>query len=231
MLSLIAGSETTASVMRITFLSLVASPPVYNKLKAVVKEAVGSGTVPEPISYEVAKEIPYLRVSVLSLPLIQHAGWKSLTKLQQAVVYEGMRMRPGAVGTFPKVVPPQGEVVQGKFIPGGTVVGMNVPAMLRSTEHFGSDADLFRPERWMEASGAERAEMERQVETAFGHGRWMCAGKPIAFMELFKTFFEVSLAFMYLSARASRSTMIALLIFVHLFTVIPALRLHHCLPC
>lgn len=102
-------------------------------------------------------------------------------------------MRPGAVGTFPKVVPPQGEVVQGKFIPGGTVVGMNVPAMLRSTEHFGSDADLFRPERWMEASGPQRGEMERQVETAFGHGRWMCAGKPIAFMELFKTFFEVRL--------------------------------------
>lgn len=132
-------------------------------------------------------------------------------------------MRPGAVGTFPKVVPPQGEVVQGKFIPGGTVVGMNVPAMLRSTEHFGSDADLFRPERWMEVSGAERGEMERQVETAFGHGRWMCAGKPIAFMELFKTFFEVSLAFSYLSDRASRSTMIALLIFVHVLAVISPL--------
>lgn len=63
MLSLIAGSETTASVIRITFLCLVSSPPVYNKLKATVKEAVGSGTVAEPISYEMAKEIPYLRVS------------------------------------------------------------------------------------------------------------------------------------------------------------------------
>lgn len=154
---------------------------------------------------------------------IQHEDLKPLTKLQQAVVYEGMRMRPGAVGTFPKVVPSQGEVVQGKFIPGGTVVGMNVPAMLRSTEHFGSDADLFRPERWMEASEAERSEMERQVEMGFGHGRWMCAGKPIAFMELFKTFFEVSLAFLYLSARAPRSTMIVLLIFVRFLTVIPAL--------
>lgn len=110
-------------------------------------------------------------------------------------------MRPGAVGTFPKVVPPQGEVVQGKFIPGGTVVGMNVPAMLRSTELFGSDADLFRPERWLEASEAKRAEMERQVETMFGHGRWMCAGKPIALMELYKTFFEVSLEFLSPSAR------------------------------
>lgn len=82
MLSLIAGSETTASVMRITFLSLVASPPVYNKLKSVVKEAVGSGTVTEPISYEVAKEIPYLRVSVIPVSLIQYDVWKSLTKLQ-----------------------------------------------------------------------------------------------------------------------------------------------------
>lgn len=63
MLSLVAGSETTASVMRITFLCLVSSPPVYYKLKATVKEAVNSGTVAEPISYEVAKEIPYLRVS------------------------------------------------------------------------------------------------------------------------------------------------------------------------
>ncbi|KAK7709818.1 hypothetical protein SLS64_006060 [Diaporthe eres] len=169
MLSLVAGSETTASVMRITFLCLVSSPPIYNKLKAVVKEAVSSGGITDPISYEVAKEIPYLR----------------------AVIYEGMRMRPGTVGTFPKIVPPQGEVVQGKFIPGGTVVGMNIAAMLRSAELFGSDAHLFRPERWLEAPEAKRGEMERQVETMFGHGRWMCAGKPIAFMELFKTFFEL----------------------------------------
>lgn len=109
-------------------------------------------------------------------------------------------MRPGTVGTFPKVVPPQGEVVQGKFIPGGTVVGMNIAAMLRSTEHFGSDAHLFRPERWLEVSEAQRGEMERQVETMFGHGRWMCAGKPIALMELFKTFFEVSPEIPYLWA-------------------------------
>lgn len=63
MLSLIAGSETTASVMRITFLCLISSPPVYYKLKEVVREAVKSGTVTEPISYATAKEIPYLEVS------------------------------------------------------------------------------------------------------------------------------------------------------------------------
>lgn len=70
MLSLVSGSEKIASVMRITFLCLVSSPPVYNKLKAVVKETVSSGTVTEPISYELATEIPYLRVSPISLFLI-----------------------------------------------------------------------------------------------------------------------------------------------------------------
>lgn len=101
------------------------------------------------------------------------------------------------MGTFPKVVPPQGEVVQGKFIPGGTVVGMNIAAMLRSRELFGSDAHLFRPERWLGVPEDRRDEMERQVEAMFGYGRWMCAGKPIAFMELFKAFFEVSLGFLW----------------------------------
>lgn len=70
MLSLVAGSEKIASVMRITFLCLVSSPPIYNKLKDVVKEAVSNGAVTEPISYEVATEIPYLRVSPLALLLI-----------------------------------------------------------------------------------------------------------------------------------------------------------------
>ncbi|POS75469.1 cytochrome P450 [Diaporthe helianthi] len=169
MQALIAGSETTASVMRITFLCLISSPPIYNKLKEAVREAIESGNVTEPISYNMAREIPYLR----------------------AVVYEGMRMRPGTTGSFSKVVPPQGEVVQGKFIPGGTLVAMNVPAMLRSAELFGSDAHLFRPERWLQASGDKQAEMKDQVEMMFGSGRWMCAGKPITYMELFKTFFEL----------------------------------------
>jgi cytochrome P450 len=207
MLSLIAGSETTASVMRITLLSLISSPPVYNKLKDTVREAIKSGTITEPISYATAKEIPYLRVSpqIDSMVYDQRGRFKSLTEKQQAVVYEGMRMRPGATGTFSKVVPPQGEVVQGKFIPGGTVIAMNVPAILRSTETFGSDAHLFRPERWLEASEARRDEMERQLDMMFGSGRWMCAGKPIALMELFKTFFEVSLEYLHISDHGTLS--------------------------
>ncbi|KUI63769.1 Pisatin demethylase [Cytospora mali] len=182
MLALIAGSETTASVMRITLLCILSSPPVYQKLKNVVKDAVTSGAVSNPISYEEAKSIPYLR----------------------AVVYEGMRMRPGTTGAFSKIVPPQGETVQGLYIPGGTVIAMNIPSLLRSSEIFGPDAGLFRPERWLEATDKKRNEMEREVEMMFGSGRWMCAGKPIAFMELYKTFFELLHHFDFQVANPSR---------------------------
>lgn len=102
-------------------------------------------------------------------------------------------MRPGVNGTFPKVVPPQGETVRGVFIPGGTLIANNIPAVLRDTDLFGLDAGVFRPERWLEADEHRFAEMHSAVELMFGSGRWMCAGKPIAYLELFKTFFEVSL--------------------------------------
>lgn len=56
---------------------------------------------------------------------------------------------------------------------------------------FGPDADLFRPERWLEVDEAQRTEMRRVAELVFGYGRWMCAGKVIAFMELNKVLVEV----------------------------------------
>jgi cytochrome P450 len=56
---------------------------------------------------------------------------------------------------------------------------------------FGNDVELFRPERFMEADEVRRAEMYRTTELIFGSGRWQCAGKSLAFMELNKVFFEV----------------------------------------
>ncbi|KAI2619225.1 BcABA1, cytochrome P450 monooxygenase [Hypoxylon sp. NC1633] len=166
---IIAGFENTASVIRTTFLYLMTHPRVYQKFKSTIMQTVHEGKISSPITCDEAKKISYL----------------------QAVIYEGMRMRPPAPGLYPKSVPPEGDVIHGKFIPGGTAIGMNTSAVMRSTELFGADADLFRPERFMEVDEAARAEMERNVELVFGHGRWMCAGKPVAFMELYKIYFEL----------------------------------------
>lgn len=103
-------------------------------------------------------------------------------------------MRPPVPTMFPKVVPPQGDEIDGKFIPGGTAIGWNLIPMVRSPQHWGHDPDVFRPERFMEAEEKVRASMERNVDMVFGYGRYGCAGKPLAMMELNKVYFEVSLS-------------------------------------
>lgn len=105
-----------------------------------------------------------------------------------------MRIRPVATGTFGKEVPPEGDVINGYFVPGGTTIGPNLSSLMRSKALFGEDADIFRPERFLEADQTTRAEMQRNVELVFGYGRWMCAGKSIAWLELNKTLFEVCFA-------------------------------------
>jgi cytochrome P450 len=94
------------------------------------------------------------------------------------------------------VVPPEGETIDGKPVPAGTLIAPNFWATGRLATVFGADADVFRPERWIEAGGDERAEMRRVAELAFGYGRWGCAGKMIALLELNKVFVEVSFLFL-----------------------------------
>jgi hypothetical protein len=79
----------------------------------------------------------------------------------------------------------------GQFVPGGTQISTNSWGITRNTKTFGPDVEIFRPERWMDATSERRIEMERTCELIFGFGRYMCAGKTVAFMELNKIFVEV----------------------------------------
>ena len=85
-------------------------------------------------------------------------------------------------------MPPGGDTVDGVFLPGGTAVGHNLIGLMRSAAVFGRDSDVFRPERFLEPES--RVERERTAELAFGSGRWMCAGKLVAFTQLYKTVFD-----------------------------------------
>lgn len=64
--------------------------------------------------------------------------------------------------------------------------------MCRRTEIFGDDADVFRPERFLDASPAQREKLEKTTELVFGWGRYQCLGRNMAWMEMEKVFFEVS---------------------------------------
>ncbi|KAF5688132.1 cytochrome P450 monooxygenase [Fusarium circinatum] len=169
----VAGSDTTAAAMRVTLFYLMSCPRVYRKLKEEIRGAIRERRASSPITAAQARELPYL----------------------QAVIYEGLRMRPVTTGQQAKEVPTGGDTINGYFIPGGTSIAVNFSAILGSKALFGPDADVFRPERFIGLSASDLAEMRRNVEMNFGHGRWMCAGKPLAFMELQKVYFELLRAF------------------------------------
>lgn len=72
------------------------------------------------------------------------------------------------------------------------MVGYCAFGLSRNEEVYGADANVFRPERWLEGSAEEMRVKEAALDLVFGHGRWQCLGKNIAYMELNKIFFEVS---------------------------------------
>lgn len=168
----IAGSDSTATAVRMTFLCLLNTPKALSSLHAEIDAAVASGRISSPIRDSEATNLPYL----------------------QAVIKEGLRMFPPSVGHNYKQVPPSGSTVCGYHLPGGTQVGVNILRMMRDPELFGADAEAFRPERWLEAAArdsAEYREMAATVDLAFGHGKFQCLGKAIAAMELNKVFVEL----------------------------------------
>ena len=116
----------------------------------------------------------------------------SLTHYTQAVISEGIRMLPPITLGFPKRVPPQGDTILGKFVPGGTDVFVNMSSLFLDKDVFGNDVEIFRPERFVEVSKERRAFLHKHIDLVFGYGRWSCVGKVLAWIELNKILVEVS---------------------------------------
>ncbi|KAM0292219.1 hypothetical protein ACHAO9_003192 [Fusarium lateritium] len=166
-ISIIAGSNTSAHALRMIILSLITNPTAYTALITEIRQSASS--VNTPISWAQTQNLPYL----------------------QAVVREGLRMWPPVAGLGFKQVPPEGDTINGFFVPGGTQVGQGFYAVGRSRLVWGEDADVFRPERWLLAEGDRLRDMIAAFDTHFGHGKYSCLGKPIALMEIHKAIFEL----------------------------------------
>ncbi|EXJ92137.1 hypothetical protein A1O3_00687 [Capronia epimyces CBS 606.96] len=165
MVQILAGSDTTASATRATMLHLITNPRVLSKLLAELK----ANQISDPITDSEARRLPYL----------------------QAVIKEGLRIHPPVTGLMLKDVPPTGDTINGYFVPGGTKLGYCAFGLFWDPKLWGSDARVFRPERWLEGSPEEIRQKEANLELVFGHGRWQCLGKSIAQIELNKIFVQL----------------------------------------
>ncbi|KAF2214085.1 hypothetical protein CERZMDRAFT_38503 [Cercospora zeae-maydis SCOH1-5] len=185
-----AGSDSTASALRLTLHFISTNPPVLQRLLTEAQAGIANGRISRPvITDSEARQLPYL----------------------QACIKEGLRMYPPVTGLLAKRVPDGGTSIdvdgEEKFVPGGTQIGWNSWGMMRHEEIFGEDVEIFRPERWLptrrglgcggDAEGhAERereriAKMTETVGLCFGYGRFGCLGRGVAMMELNKAILEV----------------------------------------
>jgi cytochrome P450 len=175
---IVAGSDTTATAIRCSLLHIITNPRVYAKLQQEIDEAVRDGKAPRDdlITHSQTKQLPYL----------------------QATIREAMRIWPPVANVFSRDIPPEGDTVRVKgedvFLPGGACIGYSAFAMHHSTEIYGDDAKVFRPERWFEEDKDKLALMLRTNELIFGHGKFQCLGKAVAQIEIGKVVFEVRLS-------------------------------------
>lgn len=171
-LSLIfAGSDSTAVSLSAILYFLMRNPICYRKVMTELNSAMANGSL-KPNEAGViawsdarpdAKKLPYLH----------------------ACIWETFRMHPAAGIILERVLPPEGAVIAGRKIPGGTIVGCNAWVIHRTEEIFGQDADIFRPERWIDVKEEDLKEMNAAM-FQFGAGRRTCIGKNISLLEIYK---------------------------------------------
>ncbi|KAL3418538.1 flavonoid 3-hydroxylase [Phlyctema vagabunda] len=107
----------------------------------------------------------------LSSPIPKYSEVAEYCPFYVACVKESMRLCPSAPNIFPR-------------IPVGTEVTCNPWIVHRDPAIYGSDAEEFRPERWLEG---DNGRLFDKYNMSFGYGSRACLGKDIAMMELLKT--------------------------------------------
>ncbi|CEI61762.1 unnamed protein product [Fusarium venenatum] len=166
---LAAGSDTTAIGILACLGYLLTDPRAKAKLIEEIDNAykeLGLEDEGREISYKEAEKLPYL----------------------SAVITESTRLHPSIQYQLPRIVPSEGAHVGEYFLPPGTTCGTSARAVNCSREIFGSDAEDFRPERWIPQSieDKERIRKEKSLLMTFGMGSRSCIGKHLATVELYK---------------------------------------------
>lgn len=169
LVQLLAGSDTTVSSLRASFVSIMSNPRIYKRLQAECDEVAKEIPFDRVISYQRAIRMPYL----------------------DACIKEALRYHPAATGPLPRTVPKGGDWYEGKFLPEGTVIGLARWNMSRKNKVYGIDCEVFRPERWLDSTPEQIAKMEKASELLFNVGRHRCLGERIALNELYKMTFEM----------------------------------------
>ncbi|KAK5655330.1 hypothetical protein OQA88_5897 [Cercophora sp. LCS_1] len=158
----IAGSETTASLLAGTVYFLSRPENVRHRERLARELTMQFASEEEMTPGSLNQRAPFLA----------------------AVLNEGLRLYPPGAINMPRTVPAGGATIDGRYVPGGTVVGIAQFAAYRSPTHW-VDPLTFAPERWLPGEpGFQRyADDRREAFKPFSSGPRNCVGQNLAVAE------------------------------------------------
>ncbi|KAJ6020294.1 hypothetical protein N7499_003580 [Penicillium canescens] len=170
--NIFAGSDTTAIALSSIIFHLTRNPSCLAKLREEINAAAADGTISDPVTFAQSQSLPYL----------------------QAVIKEALRINPAVGLPLVRVVPAGGAMLCGEFFREGTVVGINPWVAHYNKSIFGTDAHVFRPERWLGQGQDKDKDKTESSQTSsmdqyflpFGLGSRTCIGKNISLLEIGK---------------------------------------------
>jgi cytochrome P450 len=148
---MIAGSETTATLLSGLSFLLLKNQHAYHCLKEELREA-----------FQSSKDITLAKLAKL--------------EYLNACIQEALRLYPPVPIGLPRFVPDQGATICGEFIPRGTSVYVSQYAAYHSEANF-ADPESFIPERWLPDTDTKFIKDDQRVLQAFSVGPRNCIGK------------------------------------------------------
>jgi cytochrome P450 len=150
---IIAGSETSTSLLACAFYHLLRHPDYLKRLMAELEERFPNGDA----DWESSR--------VKDVPLIDNVFWETL------------RLSPGVPDGLNRVTPPEGVMVDDVFIPGDTIVSAPLFSIQRDGRYWDEPLE-FKPDRWNKLSPETHP-----AYAPFTLGPYVCPGRNIGKME------------------------------------------------
>ncbi|KAI2643132.1 putative cytochrome P450 monooxygenase [Xylaria nigripes] len=152
----IAGSETTASVLCGATYFLTMHPDILEKLQREVRSMFKSD---DAITLTSVNDLSYLL----------------------ACLNESLRCYPPVAAGLPRQVPRGGTIIDGMFVPEGAVVSVHQWS-INYEERFWTEPELFAPERWL-GDPKYRGDQLNAMQP-FSVGPRNCIGRSLAYAEM-----------------------------------------------
>lgn len=155
---LLAGEDTTSNSISWTIYYISQHPEIEQKIREEASKVL-TGTMATDV--EELEQMDYI----------------------EAVIMESLRLQPVAPALYHQTL--EDVTVEGLFIPKGTNI-MAINKTAQTKEQYFTNADQFKPERWLAAKGGCPVHQKHTPEVfrTFGAGSRFCPGKNLAMFEM-----------------------------------------------